>query len=291
VLVTGATGFIAGALLRRLAQWDVRLVCLRHSQSAPDWLACPQDAQGMRRLVQEQRPEIIFHLAGSRLGANPHDVLQKAMHANLQLTHFLLEACWEFGVQSFVYAGTAAEYGPGAVPFQEDQPVAPVSPYAVSKLCGTLLTQQYGQHCGLNTCSARICLAYGPGQGEDLFLAGLMRAWRSGVPLAMSPGGQTRDFVWVEDCVEALLRLGLERNLQGSVVNVCTGIETPLRDVVSLLGSLSGRDPHVQVGALPYREGEMMRYVGNPERLERITGYRPSTSLETGLRFMLEAEK
>lgn len=291
VLITGATGFIGSALIRRLLELQSRPLGLYHqkpptlSHPALNWAQCELDSgEQLAAVFAAHAPQIVFHLAGTRGGrGTEHARLQTTIETNLRLTHTLLEASHKHGVQAFVQAGSSEEYGLVPAPFFENHGVHPESAYGVSKLSATLLTQQYARACSFNACSARIFMAYGPGQGLDFFLPQLFQAWSSGSVLAMSPGEQTRDFVWIEDCIEALLRLGAHTQLEGTVVNVCTGTETSLRDVIELLHRLSGKAAQVQLGALPYRSREMMRNVGDTTWLRELTGFVPQTTLQEGM--------
>lgn len=295
VLVTGATGFIGTALIGRLTRQRARVVGLVHK--APPSITHPSlcwvhhDTSSLseaHQLFADHQPEVVFHLAGTRGGrGSSHDRLQTAMWTNLTLTHNLLEAARAHSVQAFVQVGSSEEYGNVPVPFSEKQGVLPSSPYGVTKLAATLLAQEYAQACALNACTARVFMAYGPGQGLDFFLPQLIDAWGKGEVLKMSPGQQSRDFLWIDDCVEALLRLGCHNDLGGTIVNICTGVETQLGQVIDLLHRLTNREPLVDKGAFPYRDREMMRNVGDPGWLGQLTNYRPATSLEEGLQRMV----
>lgn len=294
ILVTGATGCLGTALVAGLCGLEAAVVGLwHHRQPAPSsvpvsWRKCPTDGPAMAELFAEEQPEVVFHLAASRRGKNPMEQLQGGLVGNLELTRQVLEAARQSRVGALIQTGTVAEYGPVELPFREDRGTLPVTPYGVTKLASTLLTQQYGRHAGLNAASARLFLLYGPGLGEDLFAAQIFRALERGEPLRMSAGEQTRDYIWLDDAVEALLRLALVENLGGQIVNVCSGVEVSLREMVSTLSELSRGAFKVELGAEPYRVGEVMRQVGDPALLERLTGYRPGTSIREGLARMLE---
>jgi len=295
VLISGATGFLGRALIADLLQLGAHVVGLYHRQ--PPHLEASRlrwekaelgSAESARELFTRVRPKFVFHLAGTRGGrGTAHARLQETLQTNLAMTHNLLEASQQSGVASFVHSGSSEEYGCVPSPFREDHGVYPVSAYGVSKLSATLLTQQYALTCGVNACSARIFLAYGPNQSQDFFVAQLLQAWRTGEAFDMSPGQQSRDFVWIQDCIQALLHLGAHPGLQGRIVNVCTGTETRLLEVVALLQQLTGSPLQVNPGALPYRSQEMMRNVGDPGLLESMTGFRPTTSLRDGLTRLL----
>lgn len=270
VFVTGAGGFLGRALCRRLQAEGASVTRLEHDLRQRE-LVC--------KAVRDSQAEVVYHLAAC-IKRTP-DALTELQEVNVQGTLGLLNACLE--TRPFVVAaGTSDEYGNGQAPFEEHHPLKPLTPYAASKATASLWLPTYTE-LGLPLCVARLFLLYGPGQGPGFFLPQLLEAQRTGVPLRMTGGEQTRDFVWVEDAVEALLRLGRNRPA-GRAFNICTGTDHSLREVVRALERVTGRPVPVELGAIPYRPGEIFRIAGSPARLEEAVGYRPSTSLEEGLR-------
>ncbi|MEW6281047.1 MAG: NAD-dependent epimerase/dehydratase family protein [Candidatus Eremiobacterota bacterium] len=282
VLVTGAGGFLGSLLCRRLLALDARVHCLVRSDRAYPRL----EGLPVQRVPLDDpfanRPAVAFHLAGSLNRSRTAEAALECWRENLQFTARLLESA-SGRCATVVCAGTGDEYGDGPVPFCEDQALAPLTPYAASKAAAGLWSLAAGPCLGLNVVWARLFLQYGPGQRSDFFLAQLLASSAEQVPLDMTPGAQTRDFTWAEDSVESLVRLGASPVAAGRAFNVCTGVETRLRDAVELAQEVAGRRIPVNLGALPYREGEIFRLFGRPDRLRETVGYAPSTTLREGL--------
>lgn len=293
VLVTGAGGFIGSLLCRRLLQEGAEVTALvRPGRAYPrleglDGLStlCTDLAQG--RSVEEGleavRPRLVFHLAASVDRSRNPGGIPVLLRDNVAGTLHLLRAAAEAGVRRLIHTGSAEEYGRGPVPFAEDQAACPTTPYGASKATATLWCQAAHAAFGLETVTARLFMVYGPHQPPDFFLPQLLEAARRRRALEMTAGEQRRDFTWVEDVVEALLRLGTAPGLGGRIFNVCTGKGTSLREVVRVLEEVLGREVPVSLGALPYREGEVFESWGSPQALEKAVGYRPPTSLREGL--------
>ncbi len=277
VLVTGGTGFLGGHLVRRLQSDGADVLAPGRNEldlTRPDQV---------REYIASQYPEVVFHIAAClKRVLNPAN-LAELIAVNVQGTLNLLHACLEHRPRQVVCAGTADEYGRGEPPFEETQPLAPLTPYGASKATASNWYRAFGQ-LGLKVVVARLFLLYGPGQPKDFFLPQLLAAHASGTPLKMTPGEQTRDFVWVEDAVEALIRL---QQAESGAYNVCTGKERSLKEVVEVLGSVLGSPVPVDP-CLEYRAGELWRIAGSPALLEKATGYKPSTSLEEGLRRLVQ---
>lgn len=273
VLVTGAGGFLGRAVVARLERLGARVEALGRGD------ADLSDREAVRRRLEGLAPDGVVHLAADTDRTRDAGRLGDLARINTWGTLHLLQAL-PAGTP-FVHTGTLDEYGAGPAPFREDQGRAPNSPYALSKMAaGYLCTSHGGTHVPLS-------LLYGPGQGSGFLVPQLLEALRTGAPLPMSEGAQERDFLWVHEAAEGLVRLLAAPEAAGRVVNLCTGVGTGLRDLVALLGEAAGRPVPVRFGALPYREGEVFRSVGNPGLLERITGWRPRIFLPEGLRRLL----
>lgn len=270
VMVTGGSGFIGTALRERLAE----LPC--------EWNAPPRkqldltDFSQCKASLENLRPDIVIHLAGNTNRGSSKNQLRDLFQVNTAGTVNLLEACRLTGVKTVVTCGTADEFEGG------------INLYGRSKHAASEWVKSYAEHSDLNCAVARLFMVYGPGQSESFFLPALIKAFQEKSSLKMSPGHQIRDFVWVEDVVEALLRLAAcEQRLDGSCVDICTGVPVSLRELVSLLEELTGRSGLAEFGALPYRPGGPYHLCGDPERLLQLTAFRPEITLRDGLKVLL----
>jgi len=298
VLVTGAGGFLGSHLARELAARGAIVHALVRPGREYARLAGTdvlpleadlEDREGVVKAVRSARPQLMFHLAACTDRQRSLSALDRLVGSNIEATLNVLRAAAACGVENLVYTGTADEYGKGHPPFSETQQADPFTPYAASKATGTLWCQTMFRSVGLSCICARLFMVYGPSQPADFFLPQLLASVASGEPLRMTRGEQTRDFTWVGDNVEALLRLGLRPDLGGEIFNVCSGVETTLQAVTRTLGEVLGRPVPVELGAIPYREGELFRSWGSPAKLLGEVGYRPSTTLREGLERLISS--
>jgi len=234
----------------------------------------------------------VFHLAA--LVSVPESIRRIAdCHAiNTTGTLNLLEAMRLCGVPRMVFASSAAVYDSDeSLPKVEGMLPAPISPYGVSKLASEHYLQSYAKIHGITGVALRYFNVYGPGQDPGSVYSGVISKFidqamgREGVTL-FGDGHQTRDFIFVGDVVRANLaamQAEIPRNF--AAINVGTGCETSLRDLINTLERLLQRD--VSVEKEPPRSGDIKRSLADISLMRALLGIRPKTSLTEGLAALL----
>ncbi|OGR69971.1 MAG: hypothetical protein A2089_11500 [Elusimicrobia bacterium GWD2_63_28] len=285
VLVTGGAGFIGARLCAALRGAGAKVFCLDARAAGAGALKCDlSDEEAVKAAVGKAKPEIVFHLAALTDRDPAPALLGRMLGTNLQGARNLLEALRERGCRAAVFSGTAEEYGRGPAPYREAQPEDPVGPYSFSKACATQLALFYHRVHGVPATVLRPTLAYGPGQPPTMFLPALLITLRRGEPFEMTAGGQTRDFVFVDDLVEAYLLAGLAKAAAGQVINIGSGRPVKIKDLALLAARVTGRAGLLKMGAKPYRPAEIMNYFASAAKARRLLGWRPRTSLAAGLK-------
>jgi UDP-glucose 4-epimerase len=224
------------------------------------------------------RPEVVFHLAAHLDVRRSVDDPAFDASVNVTGTAAVLEAARRAGAGRLVLASTAAVYGrAGELPARETSPVAPLSPYGASKAAAESYLALFTRLHGLSTLALRMANVYGPRQdpeGEAGVVAIFAAASAAGSPVTVFGDGlQTRDYVHVDDAVDAFLAAG--RSSIGGVLNVSTGVETPVREIAERLD--------VVVEQAPPRHGELVRSCLDPSAARRALGWRARTTLADGL--------
>lgn len=322
VAVLGASGFIGRRVAVALARQGAELYLLaRVAQAAealagefggdPSVLRCDVAIPGeLERAIEKVRPAILFNLAGYGVDPAERDEGLAAL-VNTELPPRLAagmaewrDAGWRG--QAVVHVGSALEYGRAAGDLREDTPPFPNTLYGRSKLEGTLGLASASAHLGLPAVTARLFTVYGPGEHEGRLLPTLLRAAAASPPhpIELTAGLQRRDFTFVDDVAEGLLRLGVVRGAPGDpalgpgepacalgeVVNLATGVLTPVRAFTERAAAVLGIDPaRLRFGALPARPEEMAHEPVAIERLRALTGWTPAISSEEGVRRTVEA--
>jgi nucleoside-diphosphate-sugar epimerase len=296
VLVTGAGGFVGACAVRALlgrghevhamvrpgsTPWRLRGLGGRLVQHGVDL----GDGDGVEALLLAVRPDVVVHLAAH--GAYEHQSDFRAMvQSNILGTHHLIEASINVGARAFVSAGSSSEYGFKTDPMRETDRLEPNSFYAVAKAAQTHLCALAGGREGLGVAVFRLFSVYGPWEQPTRLIPTLIRRARAGLPLEMVAPAVARDFVFVDDVLEALLDFGRVAEMRGDVINLGTGVETPLREVVAAVLEVTRSRSEVRWGAMRPRRWDTDRWVADPAAAQRLLGWRPSHDLRSGLRTM-----
>jgi UDP-glucose 4-epimerase len=299
VMVTGGAGFIGSHLTDRLVADGHRVTAvddLSHGRQANLATALSSGrcslvqhdiaVQGTAELVAAAAPEVIFHLAAQiDVRASVADPVHDAA-VNVLGTVHMLEAARLAEARKVVFASSVAVYGPAApLPVREDGPSAPLSPYAVSKLAGEQYLFQYGRLHGLAGTALIFGNVYGPRQdphGEAGVVAIFTDALLAGRPtVVFGDGGNTRDYVFVGDVVDALLLAGVDGRGNGGRFNIGTGVATSDLELHAAVAAAAGV-PHEPGFALA-RPGDLRAMVLDCTQAERELGWTPRTPLDAGL--------
>lgn len=300
VLITGGAGFIGSHLTQRLEGEGHRVRVLDNlSTGKRENLAGARaefaqgdirEAETVDRCVRDV--DAVVHLAAvASVQASIDDPL--GTHAtNFDGTLHLLDAAQRHGVKRFLYASSAAVYGDTErLPVDEDVALNPLSPYAADKLAGEYYLRHYVRRYGLDATAFRFFNIYGPRQDPSSPYSGVIsifvdRLARGERLTVFGDGHQTRDFVYVGDLVAILAAALARRDLAGTVMNVGTGTEQSLLDLITALEMLAQRS--IEREHRPARPGDILRSRANVERLRRHFGTVPATPLAEGLRDLVK---
>lgn len=299
--MTGGAGFIGRALTARLVKAGARVTVLDDLSSGdasrldPAVRLIEGSVTDLDQVTAAARDaDAVFHLAAIASIAKCNADLAASHRVNLGGFVNVLEAAISQPVRpALVYASSAAVYGDNPdTPLVETAPPRPLSPYGADKLGCELHAAAAASVHGVRSTGLRFFNVYGPGQDPGSPYSGVISRFHSltirGESLTIFGDGlQTRDFVFVEDVVDALIAAaGRQAGPEAEVLNVCTGQETSLLELARQLGDVSGR--RVGISHAEGRAGDIRRSAGSPDRLARTLGARPATDLVTGLKRLVE---
>jgi nucleoside-diphosphate-sugar epimerase len=307
-LVTGGAGFIGSHLVEELLArgHQVRVADSLITGKRSNVTAAA-DAARQRRPDAGEPEVLIGDLADPAVAARATAGIDYVLHqaaipsvprsvddpvtsnrANIDATLQLLVAARDSGVKRVVYAGSSSAYGNTAVlPKREDMPANPLSPYALQKYVGEQYMQLFTRLYGLETVTIRYFNVFGPRQDPSSAYSGVislfMRAATEQVrPSIHGDGEQTRDFTYVSNVVDGVLRALDAPDAAGEVINVATGVRVSLNRLLELVQALAGSRLAPVYG--PARAGDVRDSQADISKAERLLNYRVTVPLEEGLR-------
>ena len=223
----------------------------------------------------------VFHLAAAGVDQSNQDA-QSLVETNVLGTLRLLKLARDLKVERFVSCGSCLEYGSGSL-LSEDALPQPSSVYGASKSAAWLLAHTYFRQYSLPVVSLRPFTVYGPLESRRRLIPHAILNALDGANIELTGGEQARDFVYVEDVVEAFLTAAVVPEAVGGTFNLCTGTASSVREVVRSIIELTGSSAKALHGALPYRSTEIWVQSGNPVRAEETLGWEATTSIREGL--------
>jgi nucleoside-diphosphate-sugar epimerase len=293
-LVTGASGFIGANLVRHLLKVGHEVIAVSRPR-ATQWrlnglsreLRILEldlgDSRAIQRAVDTARPEWIFHLAAHGAYEWQTD-LETMVSVNIGATAALLTAARHVEAQAFIHAGSSSEYGVKTHPPREDEWLEPNSVYAVTKAAATHLTA-LARTQGLPATTLRLYSIYGPWEDPGRLIPALVReALRGELPPLVSPH-TARDFLFVEDCCDALVRAASAAapSGPGAILNIGSGTQTRLDELVEIARQALDVRVHPRWGTMNARRWDASVWVSDPQAALEHLGWRASTGLSEGL--------
>lgn len=282
VLVTGASGFIGRRLCRRLKELGAEVVAASRQPAPAEPLARWHQvdltaSDTARRLVAEARPDVAFHLASQVTESRERSSVLATFHANLASTVYLLDAVAEHGCRRVIQTGSLEE------PEAGDPVSIPTSPYAAAKWSASAYGRMFHQLWGTPVVLARLFMVYGPEQRDhSKVVPHVITSLLLGHEPRLASGKRPVDWVYVDDVVEGLLRVGVVPGLEGEQVDLGSGKLVSVRAVVEQLYAMLGVGKEPPFGAVTDRTMEQVR-VARAEESEEQLGWTPNVSLEDGL--------
>ncbi len=295
VLVTGGAGFIGSHIVDRLSPENKVIVLdnlfsglLPNLEKSKDRITFVKGDILDKALVKDivAKVEFVFHLAAHVGNIRSIKDPYFDMDVNIRGTLNLLEACRDSDIKRFVYTSSGAIFGEAKyLPIDEEHPLNPESPYAVSKLAAEKYCFAFHKVYNLPTVALRYFNAYGSRQDTSEYANAIsifLSRTRDGKPITIfGDGEQTRDFVFIDDIVTANILAAIQPAAVGEIFNISTGQEHTIKQLVSIIQQVSARQSLVS-HADP-RAGEVRYSRANIEKARKLLGYSPKTSLKEGL--------
>jgi len=296
-LVTGGAGFIGSNIVRKLIAKGEKVKVLDNFNTGKkenlhgliDDIECIEGDftrdQTVMKAVKDV--DIIFHQGA--IPSVPKSIKDpiKTNHANINGTLKLLNAAVKENVSRFIYAASSSAYGFNeTLPKLENMPGRPMSPYAVSKYVGEHYCKVFHYLHGIETISLRYFNVFGPGQDPHSKYAAVIPAFIESIlndrsPIIYGDGKQSRDFTYIDNVVSANLLAAEAPHLQGDVINIGSGSEIVLNDLIKSINTILGKN--IPASYTAERQGDVKHSRADIELAEKTIGYRPIVPFHEGL--------
>jgi nucleoside-diphosphate-sugar epimerase len=297
ILITGATGFVGANLVRMVLKqgsevyiitrkesdkWRIDDVLCDIAEYNTDFNINLLDCDKLKRIIRRIRPDIIYHTAtyGGRPGQK--DAI-KIVQTNLVGTINLIKACQKFGFDLFVNTGSSSEYGIKEGAMQEGDLLEPVNDYGVSKSAATQYCRAVARNEGLPIVTLRLFSPYGSYEESTRLIPSVILSCLRRMKPKISSPDFVRDFIYIQDVLDAYAKLSEIPNLGGEVFNIGSGKQCTVGDVANMIIKLSGCRMELETGMPQGWPSEPKKWEADISKANDILGWKPKYSLENGL--------
>lgn len=287
VIVTGASGFIGSHLCRRLTQsgHEVHAVSRTRSGSEPGirwWKADLSDAASVSSLLATIRPDVIFHLSGMVTGVSNKELVLPTFDSLLASTVNLLTAAADIGCHRIVLIGSVTEPLP-----ESGTEATPRSPYAAAKWASGVYARMFHELYRTPTVNIRLFMGYGPRQDSSKLIPTLCTQILRGEQPVISNGHWRADWIFIDDVVDGLIAVIDAPKIEGSTIDLGSGILTSTYGLYQRLAGLLGSMVRPRQQSLPDRPMEKVRAADVAATFAKLK-WHPTTSLDAGLKRTVE---
>ncbi len=304
VLVTGAGGFIGSHLVERLVALGASVTAFVRYTSNGRWgwldhsaikndievvLGDVRDSLSVREAMRGC--DVVFHLAALIGIPYSYHAPQSYLRTNIEGTLNILQAARELGTRRLVCTSTSEVYGTALyIPIDEKHPLQGQSPYSATKIGADKLAESYYLSFGLPVAIARPFNTYGPRQSARAVIPALITQALAGSEIHLGSVLPTRDFNFVEDTVEGFVAVASSDRAIGQAINLGTGVEVSVAELVAMIGHLLGKELKVVEDEPRVRpsNSEVDRLCANAAKAHEVLGWNPRFTLKAGLQRTVE---
>ncbi|MAG47187.1 hypothetical protein CL617_01155 [archaeon] len=298
ILVTGAAGFIASHLVRKLVNLGANVTIITQYKSlinnvriADVWDKINIIEADIRNIdslnqIKKIKPEIVYHLAAYNHVGNSFTHISECFDVNAKGTANLMEACK--GCSKFVYTSTSEIYGYQEVPFREDATPKPISPYGITKYSGELYARMKYHQDKYPVVVLRPFNNFGPYQSEAAIIPEIIINCLLGREIKSTEGKQTREFNFVENIIDGFILAAEKDEAVGKIINLGATEEISIKDLILKIHQLTNSISKLSIGSSEYRPTEIWRMFCDNKIAKKTLGWEPKILFEEGLKKTIE---
>lgn len=294
-LVTGGTGFIGSRLIKRLVKEDMKVYALIRPNSSlgTKRLDCIKGVEYIELTSKDiihntslPQFDVCFNLAAYGVNYEQQD-LNQMIEGNIKFLMDIIDFSFINNTKLLIHTGSCFEYGINeGEKLSEELKLEPQSIYGASKAAGCIMGNTYAKMKNVKMITVRPFGIYGPGEGEHKLIPQMIKSIISETRLDMTLGEQTRDYLYIDDLIDAYIKLATSKNIDFyESYNICSSVAIKLRDLGKLLADIFNcNEKNFNYGAIPYRKNEVMYFVGDNTKIKNEINWSPKIDLIEGLR-------
>lgn len=300
VLVTGATGFVGANLIRRLIElgYEVHILTRESSDkwrltdilsNLKDHTVDLLDEERLNYLVNQIKPEAIFHLATSGIYGGVHASEKKVIETNFLGTVNLINACKDIDYRCFVNTGSSSEYGTKKHPMKETDLCEPINIYGISKCAATLYGNLIARTKGKPIITFRLFSPFGPYDGESRLMTYAITNVLEGKPLMLANPNSVRDYIYIEDVLDLYLQ-SIEHayEFKGEVFNVGSGSQKATSYIIYKIIEITNSNSEIKWNSFPGRNHDTDKWEADIEKVRTYFNWQPKYHIDDGIRETIE---
>ena len=293
-LITGASGFIGSILLRKLVQKKIKKNIILRKQSNTwrinDLLDKTEihysDLSNVNQLIttiKKIKPQIVYHLATNGAYSDQKNANQ-IIQTNIMGTWNLLQACNKTNYELFVNTGSSSEYGFKKYAMRETDTLKPASYYAVTKCTQTLLCSHIAKQENRPIVTIRPFSVYGPYENPNRLFPTLLKSLLFGKEMDLVSPSIVRDQIYVDDIINAYLKISRLKKYPGEIFNIGTGVQSTIKQVVNAATKITGKMIKFNWGKMKSRSWDTNVWVADISKARTLLRWKPKITLEEGIR-------
>lgn len=291
LLIVGGTGFIGSKVAKKALRNGLKVTVIsKHSYPHNKRINCVDyinvdisREKDLHHILKDRVFEYVLNLGGYVDHKNFSEGGKEVFETHFNGTLNLVKSINKNTLKCFIQIGSSDEYGANIAPQEENQRELPISPYSIAKTSATHFLQMLYRTERFPVVILRLFLVYGPGQDSSRFLPQIIKGCFSGKEFETSLGEQLRDFCYIDDITDGILRAMKCDNVNGKIINLASGDPISIRTVIEKVQTYIGKG-NPKFGKISYRSGENMSLYADTSRAEHLLGWRSNTTIEDGIK-------
>jgi len=295
IIVTGASGFVGANLVKKIINKNEIYIFTR--KESDTWRLNDikseinvqtinfENKNKIQSVVNKIKPDYVFHLA--TYGGYPFQQdVKTIVDSNIHNSINLMQALSEYGrLEKFVNIGSSSEYGPKTKPMKEIDLASPIFPYGITKLTQTNFAKYFFVKNGLPSVTLRLFSVYGPLEEPGRLIYDIMTSILRKNILKLASKKAKRDFIFVDDVIEAIKKISKTPNIEGDIFNVGSGKEYSIEEVVNIVQSKLKKDLKVSWGNIEKQRSfeTNNHWIANISKIKKEIKWNPKVNFEKGL--------